>query len=294
MPKPSQMQLEMVMPALLWFRLAIARVALAAFVAVCAYLALAAIDVLFGTTLIFALWQWLATLWLFLLKWLKFLARFGLRWLPNAAKRFVVRKGLSGISKIATTFVLAGLFWMLGGDRYRRYAVWVNRSKSATIQLLKAIWATELWFFPKWLRAVVFIIAVVVTLIVFAQIQEWAESRHAPSFYGIDPWSFLFGLVASFFLTNLPLIGFDHFLSQIFRPLQRHYRRLIRRRGVMYAALNWLMALRPARRRAELERKRFMRRWHANDRARRLRHNAGHPNTEAPRRTDPPVPRPRA
>lgn len=262
------------MPTLLWIRLAIARFMLAVFVAVCAYLVIATIDVLFGTTLILALWQWAAKLWLFILKWLKFLARFGLRWLPNAAKRFVFRKGMSGISKIATTAVLAGLFWMLGGDRYRRYAVWVNRSKSATVQILKAIWATELWFFPKWLRAVVFIVAVVVTLIVFAQIQEWAETHHAPTFYGIDPWSFLFGLVASFFLTNLPLMGFDHFLSQIFRPLQRHYRGIIRRRGAIYVVLNWLMALRPARRRAELERKRFMRRWHAKELARRRQQQA--------------------
>ncbi|MCB1510978.1 MAG: hypothetical protein KDJ36_08735 [Hyphomicrobiaceae bacterium] len=280
------------MPTLLWLRLALVRVAVALFVAATAYVLIATVDVVFGTSLILLLWQWLAKFWLFVLKWLKFLARFGLRWLPNVAKRFVFRKGMSGISKIVTTGVLAGIFWVVGGERYRRYAELLNRSKSTTVRWLKAAWATELWFFPKWLRAVVFVVAAVACVIAFAQIQEWADNRNTPTFYGIDPWSFLFGLIASFFLTNLPLMGFDHFLNQIFRPLQRHYRRIIRRRGLLYVVLNWLMALRPARRRAELERKRFMRRWHANFNARRKEAAARHRPVERP--LEPPRPSPDA
>jgi hypothetical protein len=135
-----------------------------------------------------------------------------------------------------------------------------------SVQAALAAWRVELWFFPRWLRAGVFIAATVASVFTFAEIQAWAETRNSPTIYGIDPWSFVFGLVASFFLTNLPLIGFDHFLAQVFRPLRHRYRRLVRRKGWGYTILNWLIALRPARRRAELERKRFMRRWHDAER----------------------------
>lgn len=261
------------MPILFLIRLALLRVLVVVLLAGMAYGLIATVDVLFGTTFIAVLWQWLWRLWLFVLKWLRFLSRFGLRWMPGLAKRFVFRKGLSGISKLANTAFLALLFAALGGERYRRLARWAARSKSTVVRVAVRAWTTELWFFPRWLRACVFIIATIATIIAFAKIQEWAEKTNKPMLFGIDLWSFVFGFVASFVLTNLPLIGFDHFLRIIFRPLQHRYRRFIRRKGLIYVVLNWLIALRPARRRAELERKRLMRRWHAQYRAQNKANN---------------------
>lgn len=251
------------MSYLIWFRLAAVRLLIASFIVAALYLLIATIDLMFGTSIIFVIWQWLGKLWLWLGKWVQYLSRFLVRWLPGLAKRFVFRKSLSGVSKIFTSLALAVLFYVLGGERYRAMVRWLERSKSATVQAALAAWRVELWFFPRWLRAGVFIAATVASVFTFAEIQAWAETRNSPTIYGIDPWSFVFGLVASFFLTNLPLIGFDHFLSHVFKPLQHRYRRIIRRKGVWITILNWLVGLRPARRRAELERKRFMRRWHA-------------------------------
>jgi hypothetical protein len=256
------------MPILLLLRVAIVRVLAFAVLAGAVYLAIATIDAVFGTSIVFVLWQWLARFWLYLLKWLKFLSRFMWRWLPGLFKRFLFRKSLSGFTKIATSGVLAFLFYLVGGRRYRTLTRLFDRSKSAATRLALNLWSTEIWFFPKWLRALVFVVATLACLIAFARIQEWAETRNSPTLFGIDLWSFTFGLVASFFLTNLPLMGFDHFLSHVFRPLRHCYRRLIRRRSWPFAILNWLIALRPARRYAELERKRFMRRRHRHDSAR--------------------------
>jgi len=249
------------MPAYLLVRLVFVRLLAISFLLVVAYAGLAAIDFLFGTSAIVVIWQWLGKFWLFVLKWLKIMLRVILRWLPGVAKRFVFRKGMSGFSKIATTGLLALVFAWLGGDRYARLAKAIQRHKSGGVRLALLIWSAEVWFLPKWFRAGLFIAAVIASIFAFVGIQDWAEARNSPEFLGIDPWSFLFGLLASFVLTNLPLIGFDHFLAIIFRPLQHRYRRFIRRKGLGYVVVNWFIALRPARRWAELERKLFMRRW---------------------------------
>jgi hypothetical protein len=266
-----------------WLRMFGMRVLQGTFVVLSVYLLIATIDLLFGTSLVFLIWQWLGKVWLYVAKWLQYLGKFALRWFPGVAKRFAVRRGIIGFSKIGTTVVLAFMFYLIGGHRYRSLARWFEGSKATLITLLVRIWSVELWFFPRWLRACVFVVAVVASIIAFAQIQEWAEARNSPALYGIDPWSFTFGLVASFFLTKLPLIGFDHFLSQIFKPLRHHYRRFIRRKGVWYTALNWLIALRPARRRAELERKRFMRRWHEAEMRRVRAQRVASDDSTAPR-----------
>jgi hypothetical protein len=108
---------------------------------------------------------------------------------------------------------------------------------------------------------VVFVIALVLVIIGFVEVQAWANRRNSPTILGIDLWSLTFGFIASFFLTKLPLIGFDHFISFIFRPLQKYFRRTVRKRGGVYILLNWALALRPLRRRAERERILYMRRW---------------------------------
>jgi hypothetical protein len=257
------------MPVLLLLRVLIVRVLAFAVVVGAAYLMIATVDAVFGTSVIFVIWQWLARFWLYLLKWFKVLSRFMWRWIPGLFKRFLFRKSLSGFTKIATSAILAFVFYLIGGRRYRRLEQLLNRSRSSTVRFAQLIWSTEIWFFPKWLRALTFVVASIGCLVLFARIQEWADARNSPTLLGIDPWSFTFGLVASFFLTHLPLMGFDHFLNQIFRPLRHRYQRLIRRRGWPYRILNWLLALRPARRYAELERKRFMRRWHWENVARR-------------------------
>lgn len=276
------------MPILPWLRVTIVRVLAFAFLVGVVYLAIFSIDALFGTSIIFVIWQWLARFWLYLLKWFKFLSRFMWRWLPGLFKRFLFRKSLTGFTKIATSGALAFVFYLIGGRRYRQLTEAFERSKSAATRIAVQLWSTEIWFFPKWLRALVFVVATLACLMAFAHIQEWAEARNSPTFLGIDPWSFTFGLIASFFLTNLPLMGFDHFLSHVFRPLRHRYRRFVRRRGWLYTVANWLIALRPARRYAELERKRFMRRWHRLNAARDAMSGPGSEAKAAPQPDRPP------
>jgi hypothetical protein len=225
------------------------------------YAGIATVDYFFGTNAIAVIWQWMARLWQILLRWLQFAGRLLLRGMPGFIKRFFFRRGMSGIWRLFTTGVLTLMFAMLGSEKYDAVLKRLEAQKKRTIAALLRLWNIEIWFLPKWVRAGIFIVAVVSCIFGFAEIQEWAEARNSPTVLGIDPWSFLFGFIASFFLTKLPVIGFDHFISFVFRPLQKHYRRLVRGKGTLVALFNWLLALRPVRRRAELERKLFMRRW---------------------------------
>ncbi|MGI9386607.1 MAG: hypothetical protein ACR2OX_04190 [Methyloligellaceae bacterium] len=249
------------MPLLLLIRLILVR-ALVVVIAVAAlYIGIAAIDYFLGTNAIAVIWQWLARLWQLVLRWLQFAGRLLLRGMPGFLKRFIFRKGMSGIWNLLTTGALALLFASLGGEKYDAVLKRVEAQKTQTVASLLRLWNLEIWFMPRWLRAGIFVAAVTLCIMGFVEIQEWAENRNSPTFLGIDPWSFLFGFVASFFLTKLPVIGFDHFVSVIFQPMQHRYRHLIRGKGPLIVILNWLLALRPIRRKAELERKRFMRRW---------------------------------
>lgn len=249
------------MPWLLLIRVVLMRVFVIAIVLAAIYLGIATIDYLFGTNAIAVIWQWLARLWQLLLRWLQFAGRLLLRGMPGFLKRFIFRKGMSGIWNLLITGALAVLFAWLGGEKYETVLKRIEDDKKRIMEALLRLWNVEIRFLPRWLRAGIFIVTAVFCVLGFVEIQEWAENRNSPTILGIDPWSFLFGFVASFFLTKLPVIGFDHFVSFVFHPLQQRYRRFIRRKGPFFTILNWLLALRPARRRAELERKLFMRRW---------------------------------
>lgn len=222
---------------------------------------LALIDYLYGTKAIAVLWQWGLRLWQLALNSLKVASRFLIRLFPEFIKRFFLRKSLSGVWRLVMTGFLTILFAVLGGHTYHRLVNFCTRARDGTVGAAVSVWQAELWFFPRWIRACIFLVAVYFSVLYFIEIQRWAAANNSPSFLGIDPWSLLFGFAASFFLTSLPLIGFDQFVTVMFRPLQKYYRRFIRGRGFSPAVANWLLAFRPLRRRAELERIRYMRKW---------------------------------
>ena len=222
---------------------------------------LALIDYLYGTKAIAILWQWVIRLGQFALNGLKVASRFLVRLFPGFLKRFFLRKSLSGVWRLIMTGVLTFLFAVLGGHAYHRLVSYFTRARDGTVGAIIRVWQAELWFFPRWMRACIFLIGVYFSVRYFIEIQQWAEENNSPSFLGIDPWSLIFGFAASFFLTSLPLIGFDHFVTVMFRPLQKYYRRFIRGPGIAPTTASWLLAFRPLRRRAELERIRYMRKW---------------------------------